>query len=199
MEPAVSCARDHHLNIAVDGDIELRGVCVADCAELYASIDSNRARLREWLPWVRDDFNPKHLLSFLDLKESENESRVSLTTHIRYKGKLCGAIGLHNINQRDRNSSIGYWLDHEFTGRGIMTRACRALVTEGFRHYGLHRIEIRCATANARSSAIPRRLGFKEEGRLREAEWLYDHWVDLFVFSMLRHDWKDPEPRTGLS
>jgi len=71
-----------------------------------------------------------------------------------------------------------------------MTRACRAIATEAFRQYGLHRIEIRCATGNGRSAAIPRRLGFAEEGILREAEWLYDHWVDLRVFSMLEHNWK---------
>jgi len=64
------------------------------------------------------------------------------------------------------------------------------MVTEGFRRFGLHRIEIRCATWNHRSSAIPRRLGFVEEGILRESEWLHDKWVDLRVFSMLAQDWK---------
>jgi ribosomal-protein-serine acetyltransferase len=70
-----------------------------------------------------------------------------------------------------------------------MTRACRAIVTEGFRRYRLHRIEIRCATGNAKSSAIARRLGFVEEGVLQEAEWLYDRWVDLRVFGMIERQW----------
>jgi ribosomal-protein-serine acetyltransferase len=71
-----------------------------------------------------------------------------------------------------------------------MTRACRAIVTEGFHHYGLHRIEIRCGTGNVRSLAIPRRLGFIEEGILREAEWVSNRWVDLRVFAMLEQDWR---------
>jgi ribosomal-protein-serine acetyltransferase len=188
MERDVANPRD--LIIPVNDEIELRAVSAADCAELYAAIDRNRARLRMWLPWVGLTFGQNDLFSFLQQKEVDNATRVSLTTHIRFHGELCGAIGLHVIDQRHRNSSIGYWLDQAYEGRGIMTRACRAMVTEGFREYGLHRIEIRCATGNGRSSAVARRLGFVEEGILREAEWLFDHWVDLRVFRMLEQDWK---------
>ncbi len=183
-------ASSTQLTIPVDDGIELHAVSTADCAELYAAIDRNRARLRTWLPWVGLTFGQNDLVEFIRQREIDNAARVSLTTHIRFRGELCGAIGLHIIDQRHRSSSIGYWLDEAYEGRGIMTRACRAMVTEGFRQYGLHRIEIRCGTGNNRSSAIARRLGFVEEGILREAEWLFDHWVDLRVFSMLEQDWK---------
>jgi ribosomal-protein-serine acetyltransferase len=192
MEPSVIITRDH-LTIPIDDGIELRRVSSADCPELYAAIDRNRARLRTWLPWVTDTFSMSDLTEFVLQREFDNASRLSLTTNIRCQGKICGAIALHEIDERDRNTSIGYWLDEAYEGRGIMTRACRAIVTEGFRRYGLHRIEIRCAVGNVRSMAIPRRLGFIEEGLLREAEWLYDHWVDLRVFSMLEQDWLEQD------
>jgi ribosomal-protein-serine acetyltransferase len=192
MERTVTCTRDH-LIIPVDEGIELRRVSAADCPELYAAIDRNRTRLREWLPWAGLTVQQHELVEFLMQREADNAARISLTTHIWSRGELCGAIALHLIDQRHRNTSIGYWLDQAYEGRGIMTRACRAIVTEGFRQYGLHRIEIRCATGNSRSMAIPRRLGFVEEGILREAECLSDHWVDLRVFSMLDRDWK-PRP-----
>ena len=117
-----------------------------DAAELFAVIDSNRARLRQWLPWIVPEYSIDDARSFLLRSAAEFEDRASLTLIIRHKGALCGAIGLH-------------------------------------------RLEIRCAVENHRSSAVPRRLGFLEEGILREAEWLYDHWVDLRVFSMLAQDW----------
>jgi ribosomal-protein-serine acetyltransferase len=189
MERRVAGTRDH-LTIRVDEAIELRRVATADCDRLYATIDRNRARLRTWLPWVTDSFQKTDLFEFLQQREFDNAARISLTSNILFEGQICGVIGLHTINQRDRSTSIGYWLDAAYEGRAIMTRACRAMVSEGFLQRGLHRIEIRCATGNGRSSAIPRRLGFVEEGILREAEWLFDHWVDLRVFSMLEQDWR---------
>ncbi len=118
------------LMIQLGDGIELRPVSAADCDELYAAIDRNSARLRTWLPWVGLTFGQNDLRAFLQQKEIDNSARVSLTTHIRFEGELCGAVGLHVIDQRHRSSSIGYWLDEAYEGRGIMTRACRAMVTE---------------------------------------------------------------------
>jgi ribosomal-protein-serine acetyltransferase len=54
----------------------------------------------------------------------------------------------------------------------------------------LNRVEIACATENKKSQAIPKRLGFTEEGIARQAEWLYDHYVDHIVYGLLASDWK---------
>ncbi|MGD1070649.1 MAG: GNAT family protein [Bryobacteraceae bacterium] len=175
--------------IRVDADLELRPVRLEDAADLFAAIDRNRERLRQWLPWVGTSYSREDVYLFIAERERENQLGTALTTTIWKDGVLCGSIGLHKIDFRHRSTSIGYWIDGEYEGRGIVLRACRAIVTEGFRNYGLHRIEIRCATGNQRSGALPRKLGFVEEGILREAEWLHDHWVDLRVFSMLEQDW----------
>jgi len=177
------------MTIPAGEGVELRSVTLSDAPALYAAIDRNRGRLREWLPWIHSSYGFDDLTAFLKERILENAARTSFTTCIWAGNELCGSIGLHVIDARNRSSSIGYWLDTAQEKRGIMTRACRAMTSEAFRNYGLHRIEIRCATGNAKSAAIPQRLGFTEEGILRQAEWLYDHWVDLRVFSMLERDW----------
>lgn len=189
MEPAVAGARETSILTAGNG-IELRPMSLDHADRLYALIDRNRPRLRQWLTWVKPSFCIDDLTAFIGDRERDNADRTSLATVIFAGGAMCGAIGLHTIDQGNRHSSIGYWIDSDFEGRGIVTESCRAIVTEGFRGYGLHRIVIQCATGNARSRAIARRLGFVEEGILREAEWLHDHWVDLRVFSMLKHHWR---------
>ncbi len=180
---------DRQSVIRVDPTLELHPVAVAHAEELFSAIDRNRDRLRQWLPWLAHDYSLVHAIRFLENCVAENKSGEAFTAAIFSGGRLCGAIGLHRINVRDRASSIGYWVDAEQEGKGIATRACRAIVAAGFEKFGLHRIEIRCATGNRRSCAIPRRLGFTYEGVLRDAEWLYDHWVDLNVFSMLEPEW----------
>jgi ribosomal-protein-serine acetyltransferase len=71
-----------------------------------------------------------------------------------------------------------------------MTTAVRALIDNGFQDLDLNRIQARVATANYPSLAVCDRLGLKREGVLRQAEWLYDHYVDLTMNSVLRSEWK---------
>jgi ribosomal-protein-serine acetyltransferase len=73
-----------------------------------------------------------------------------------------------------------------------MTEAVRALVAYAFEVWKLNRVEIRAAVANVRSRAIPERLGFKQEGVLRQAERIGDRFEDLVVYSMLAGEWSMP-------
>ena len=70
-----------------------------------------------------------------------------------------------------------------------MTAAVRALTDHALTVWELNRVEIRVASENRRSRAIPERLGFREEGTLREAHRVGDRHVDLVVYSMLAADW----------
>ncbi len=93
-----------------------------------------------------------------------------------------------NVDWANRSAALSYWLDEAHQGKGIMTASCRAFISYAFTTWKLNRIAIQCATRNTRSRAIPERLGFTLEGMLREAEWLYDHYVDHAVYGLLRSD-----------
>ena len=165
--------------------------------ELFQLIECNRASLRQWLPWLDMSIVVGDTLDHIRVSKKRFEEADGFSAGIRIGGKLCGAIGLHAIDPRHRSSSIGYWLAGGTRGRGIMTKACEAVVAAVFDHYHLHRIEIRCATGNKKSCAIPERLGFQYEGTLREAEWLYDHFVDLRVYSILEQEWRAQADRSN--
>ena len=183
--------------IRIDERLELRPLVPGHAADLYALVEANRERLGAWMPWLGDHYSVADMRQYAVDRAADNLNRTSLTSTIWLEGKICGAISLHRIDQRHRSSSIGYWLTQEVEGQGVMTRACEALIDAAFGRYGLHRLEIRCATGNLRSKSIPRRLGFTEEGLLRHAEWLHDRWVDLRVFSMLADEWNIPRPEQG--
>jgi ribosomal-protein-serine acetyltransferase len=170
--------------------IEIRLLEEQHAEELFRVIDANRANLREWLPWLDWSNSSADTAEHIRLSAERYKDANGFSAGIWIAGRLAGAIGLHAIDARHRCSSVGYWLSKDFRGSGAMTDACRAVITAAFALYRLHRIEIRCATGNQKSCAIPRRLGFIYEGTLRQAEWLYDHFVDLSVYSILEQDWK---------
>ena len=175
--------------VQLDDRVELRLLELPHSAALYPVIDRNREYLRQWLPWVDGSRSSEDVARHIGENLERYESRESLAAGIWIDGEICGAISIHKIDRLNRSTSIGYWLAADRQGEGVMTRACRAMVDHAFREFGLHRVEIRCATGNQRSCSIPRRLGFTPEGTLRDAEWLYDHFVDLVVYSMLESEW----------
>jgi ribosomal-protein-serine acetyltransferase len=116
---------------------------------------------------------------------------------IWHEGRMAGQIGYNYLSWVDRKTELGYWLGAAFQGKGLVTRACRALVAHAFEEFNFNRVEIRCGTENRRSRAVPERLGFKQEGILKQAEWLHDHFIDLVVYRMLASEWRTAPVQPG--
>ena len=174
--------------IKVDENLSLGLVEKRHAQELFNLTDASRTYLREWLPWV--DFTKTQADSekFIDMTLNQFAGNNGFQLAICYEGNIAGMIGLHGINWSNKSTSIGYWLGQEFQGKGIMVKSCEAVINYCFEELQLNRIEIRVATGNVKSQAIPEKLGFIKEGCVREEEWLYDHYVDHYIYGMLKSD-----------
>jgi ribosomal-protein-serine acetyltransferase len=166
-------------------DAELRLPEVRHCEEIFALVDRNRAHIRRWMPWVDGTKSVEDVKKWQQTAAEQLAKNNGFHAAIWHREKLVGMIGFHAMDWNHRKTSIGYWLDEAAQGKGLMTAACRAMTRHALAELKLNRVEIRCAVENHRSRAIPRRLGFTEEGRLREVEWLYDHFEDHIVYSLL--------------
>jgi ribosomal-protein-serine acetyltransferase len=156
--------------------------------ELFDLVEKNRASLGKWLPWVPfmnsvNDFR-NYIRNCIDKKTAGTDYGYL----IFWEKQAVGRIGLHDIHHQNKNAAIGYWIDEAFSGKGIVTKACQAIIASGFDKLGLHRIEIKCASGNVKSAAIAERLGFHKEGVLREAEFVNGQFHDLYLYSLLRSD-----------
>jgi ribosomal-protein-serine acetyltransferase len=176
----------HRLN----NDSGLRQLALSDAEELFTVCDANRLYLRRWLPWLDRTKKPTDTRTFIESCIRQDEANQGFQALIIVQGRIAGLVGYHRIDWSNRSTSLGYWLAEEYQGRGLMTSSCRVLVDHGFAALNLHRIVISCAPGNARSRAIPQRLGFIYEGRLRDAEWLYNHYVDHEIYSQLQKEWE---------
>lgn len=158
--------------------------------ELFAAIEANRGHLEMWLPWVSNVLNVDDSRRYIIGALQQFADGNGMAVGIRYRDKLAGVINLHFVDRYSRRTSIGYWLGEGFLGKGLATRACVALVDHAFGALELNRVEIRCAADNTKSRAIPERLGFKEEGTLRQTERVGDRLVDHVVYGMLAAEWR---------
>jgi ribosomal-protein-serine acetyltransferase len=175
-------------HLKVTDEIELKLVEEQHAQEIFNLTDANRRHLREWLPWLDQTRSVTDISAFIASCSRQFSQNGGFQAGIWFKHHVCGLIGHHAIDWPNRSSSLGYWLDASHQGKGIMTASCRVIINHAFRELDLHRIVIRCAMENRRSRAIPERLGFKLEGVARHSEWLYDHFVDLALYGLLRTD-----------
>lgn len=178
------------LEYKLNDDITLRMFNTDDADELFELTIASKPYLREWLGW-------------LDYIETVEDSKRNIEGRIKglietggrpksfaimYKGELAGTIGFNEIDRGIQCGTIGYWLGQDFQGKGIMSQAFEKVIEYGFRDLKLNKTEIRVATENVKSRALPERFGFKEEGVIRDAEWLYDRYVDHVVYGLLRDE-----------
>jgi ribosomal-protein-serine acetyltransferase len=169
---------------------ELRILEIHHAEELFQLTVMNRLHLREWLPWLDNIKSVEDTKAFIQSSLQQFANHNGWNCGIWYHGRLAGVIGLHYMDWANRKASIGYWLGEAFEGKGLVTRATKALVHHLLTEMKLNRVEIRCAVGNDKSCAIPKRLGFKKEGVTQQAEWLYTHYVDHVIYGMVADDWR---------
>jgi ribosomal-protein-serine acetyltransferase len=173
------------LRLTDDG--ELRPLREADAEELHSLVEKNRAHLADWMPWAADQ-ELEGTQNFLRTTAEKRQRGEALDCAIVLDGRIAGSAGFARIDPVARTGEIGYWVATEHEGRGLATSAVSALIEHGFGELGLHRVEIRAATDNVRSRAIPERLGFTQEGVLREADVVGGRYQDLAVYGLLATD-----------
>jgi ribosomal-protein-serine acetyltransferase len=184
--------------LPITDDVHLRLLEEADARPLHALIETNRARLARWLPWAAGQTFDE-TLDFIRRTRSQVSENDGFQAAIVLDGDIVGMVGYPGVDWGNRSTRIGYWLDEAHQGRGIVTAAVRVLVDRALTVWQLNRVEIRAATENRRSRAIPERLGFREEGTLRRAEPVDGRYLDTVVYATLAADWREaPMPVLGL-
>lgn len=165
--------------------------------ELFELTDRNRDYLREWLPWLDATRTSEDTRQFIKRSLEQFTRQGNFSLGIWFKGNIAGTIGYSKMDPANQKVSIGYWIGYEYQHKGLVTLASRAMIDYAFNDLGLNRLEILCAVNNKRSRAIPERLGFTQEGILREAEKLYDRFDDLVVYGILAGEWRNKTKRSS--
>ena len=175
--------------IPVSEDLNLRAARLNDADDLFKVVNKNRKFLRNHLPWLDDTNSVSDESDFIS-DQSEKAGRMeAMLFLIEYQGEIAGTLSINRIDRGNRTAWIGYWLDEDRCGNGLMTRSVGALVDVLFNACSFHRVVIEAGIDNMPSRGIPERLGFRNEGVSVEREWLYDHWIDIVQYAITAKEW----------
>ena len=126
----------------------------------------------------------------------EAGEHVTFAVGLREGGELVGSIGM-NLNARDNNGELGYWIGVPYWGLGYCTEATREVVRYGFEVLGLHRVHSNHFGSNPASGRVMRKVGMIREGTRREHYRKWGEYEDRVEYGLLAGEWRSARGQGG--
>jgi ribosomal-protein-alanine N-acetyltransferase len=105
-------------------------------------------------------------------------------------GSKIGYIGTHLFGGM---LEIGYAVVSAERGHGYATEAVKMIVDYLFLSRDIVRIGSATHFENRASQKVLENAGFTREGTERKGMFVWGEWADVYVYSILREEWKEPK------
>jgi ribosomal-protein-serine acetyltransferase len=175
--------------LPVNDTLHLRLQQVHDADVQFALIEKNLETLRQWFLFAHDNHTAEKERVYTTQMLQKYAKDEGLMLGIWQDDTLLGSIGLY-VDVDDNKAALGYWLDSDTHGKGIMTRCVRVLVDDCFTRRKVHRVEIRAAVDNTASRRVAEKLGMQQEAILRHEQLLNGQYVDLVLYGIMANEWE---------
>ncbi|EDL66274.1 GNAT family N-acetyltransferase [Bacillus sp. SG-1] len=175
--------------IELDGDTYISLLQPHHAVQLFKLVDANRENLGKWLSFPQKTKSVADSKTFIEKSLTRFANDNGFWAGIWSGSELAGAIGFIYVDSVNRKAEIGYWLGNDFEGRGLVTRSCKCFIQHAFEKWTLNKVEINMASGNIQSRAVAERLGFKQEGIIRDYEFLNGEYHNRVIYGMLQKEW----------
>jgi len=161
--------------------------------------ETNRSHLEPWEPpFPRGLFTSTFWEQRLEQNRQEYRAGKSMRLVLQEKHAPTGPIvGLANFTQIVRGAfmccTLGYSLDQDMQGQGIMREALATALRHVFDEMGMHRVQANYIPTNERSGRLLRHLGFVVEGYARDYLFINGQWRDHILTSKTNTDAGRPD------
>lgn len=171
--------------ITVNDRITLHAADERFVHELHQLIVKNRDWLQQFLDW------PQYVRSVEDTRKT---AQGNILLHQRGYAKmfmivrdevLVGVLAFNSIEPLNKTAYIGYWLDQDVQGEGILSASLQAMIDFYAKRGDVRRFVIKCRVQNAASNQVALRNGFTLEGCLKQAEYLNGHYDDQNIWARI--------------
>jgi ribosomal-protein-alanine N-acetyltransferase len=149
------------------GEVTLRPLAYRDARAWRAVRRRNAAWLKPWDATVPPgaDARPSSFRSLVWRLNRQARQGTTYPFAIEVAGRFVGQVTVNNVVRGSAQfASVGYWLDRDYAGRGIMPLAVAMVIDHCFFSAGLHRIEIAIRPENSNSLRVVEKLGVREVG-----------------------------------
>ncbi len=166
--------------VFLEGDkIDLRTMEVED-AEAFTEI-VNHPEVRKFLA-IRKPMNKQDEEEFI-----ENLSDDNIHLSIYAEDELIGNIVL---KEKEKDvGEIGLMIHPDAHGNGYGTEASKLLINHGFKQLRYNKIYARVLSNNEKSKSVWEKLGFQEEGCLREHIFIDGTFENAHIYGILEDEW----------
>lgn len=127
------------------------------------------------------DISTSDLIYFSERKVIQIEP-VYLT--FQYNGQEIGFVEF-DVRVYNRNAYLTYYVIEPFRGKGLGKVMLAVAIDYAFNEMNMHRLTAEVYEYNERSIKLLKSLGFREEGRLREAKFHSGKFWDIIVYGIL--------------
>ncbi|WP_079571836.1 GNAT family N-acetyltransferase [Krasilnikoviella flava] len=161
-----------------------------DGPALAAAYARNRAHLEPWEPVRPAEFYEAERQTQLAATElSSHEAGRSVPLVLERDSAIVGRANLSDIVRGAFcNTHLGYWVDGELAGRGVMTAAVAAACAHARDDLGLHRVQAATLLHNGASQKVLARTGFDRIGTAPRYLRIAGRWQDHALFQRILHD-----------
>jgi RimJ/RimL family protein N-acetyltransferase len=153
--------------------------------------------LAEWFNKLEffGEYNPVHQMSRTDAEKIfDNPHEKKLFIIEKKDGSKIGFIShFYVLHVAGRQLEIGFSLVPSERGKGYGTEALQIMVDYLFLSKDMMRIQAQTDQRNKASQKILEKVGFKKEGALRKSFFMRGEWLDDYIYSILREEWKEPK------
>ena len=136
-----------------------------DAKDLFAAAQESHAGLYKWYggALTKRDLTLEKVRAYIRNGEEDFENRrfIQYGAFDNAKGRLIGLGSLHHIDWEIPKGRIGYWVRKSEEKKGYATDIAHVIARIAFEKLHFERLEIRTATGNPASSAVPKKLGYK--------------------------------------
>jgi RimJ/RimL family protein N-acetyltransferase len=141
--------------------------------------------------WLKhpEDMTQEQRLELVEKAKKEGKEHM-----VEEWGTAIGEMHLSRLSHgstHHRSTSIGITILPEFQSRGYGGEAIDWVLDYAFRRAGLHRVGIKAFEWNIGAIRLYEKLGFKHEGKEREAYWHEGRFWDGIQMGMLDREWRD--------